>query len=106
MTTFDPFPWEYLEDTLAQGFEAHWPTVLRMLKEEYKERYADILLHAVRADDVLCDLSIASKFDTDWNFLTHLRDLGREQAKIWVKNHYKDVNERSSVDIEKDYLNP
>ena len=75
-----------------------------MLKDEYKNQYKDVLLHAVRADDVLCSLSIASKFDTDWGFLTYLRDLGREEGKNWLDKHYKDVGERSSVDIEKDYL--
>ena len=75
-----------------------------MLKDEYKDQYKDILLHAIRADEVLCDLSIASKFDTDWNFLKYLRDLGRDQAKIWIKKHYKDIGEKASVDIEKDYL--
>ena len=76
-----------------------------MLKDEYKDQYKDILLHAVRADAVMADLSIASKFDTDWNFLQHLRDQGREQGKNWLEKHYKSINKNSTVDIEKDYLN-
>ena len=75
-----------------------------MLKDEYKDQYKDILIHAIRADEALKDLSIASKFDTDWGFLTHLRDLGRAQAKTWLENHYKDVGKRDSVDIEAAYL--
>ena len=75
-----------------------------MLKDEYKDRYKDILLHAVRADDVMRDLSIASKFDTDWGFMKDLRDTGRQEAKIWLDNHYKDIGKRSSVDIQKEYL--
>ncbi len=75
-----------------------------MLKDEHKDRYKDILLHAIRADDVMRDLSATSKFDTDWSFLTDLRDSGRKEAKIWLKNHFKDLNKRASVDIQKDYL--
>ncbi len=75
-----------------------------MLKDEYKDKYKDILFHAIRADDVMCDLSIASKFDTDWNFLTYLRDLGRNQAKLWLEAHFDDVNERASINIQEDYL--
>lgn len=75
-----------------------------MLKDEYKDQYKDILLHSIRADKVMRDLSIASKFDTDWHFLIYLRDLGREQAKLWLDAHFKDIGKRASVDIQKDYL--
>lgn len=75
-----------------------------MLKDKYKDQYKDILFHAIRADEVMCDLSIASKFDTDWNFLTYLRDLGRNQAKLWLEAHFDDVNTNASVDLQKDYL--
>lgn len=75
-----------------------------MLKDEYKDDYTDVLLHAVSADDALGDLSVASKFDTSWGFLTHLRDLGREHGKKWINAHYKDLGQRSSVDIRERYL--
>ncbi|MGB0719575.1 MAG: patatin-like phospholipase family protein [Bdellovibrionales bacterium] len=76
-----------------------------MLKDEYKDRYKNILLHAIRADDAMTDLSVASKFDTDWGFLTHLRDLGRDHAKAWLKKHFKAINKAGTVNIAKDYLN-
>ncbi|MFK7840499.1 MAG: patatin-like phospholipase family protein [Bdellovibrionales bacterium] len=76
-----------------------------MLKDEYKDRYKDILFHAIRSDEKMCNLSIASKFDTDWNFLLHLRDLGREQGKLWLENHFDDIGKQSSIDIQRDYLN-
>ncbi len=75
-----------------------------MLKDEYKDRYKDVLFHAIRADEVLENLSIASKFDTDWNFLKYLRDLGRDEAKTWLENHFDDINQKASVDIGRDYL--
>lgn len=75
-----------------------------MLKDEYKDQYKDILLHAVRADDVMRDLSVSSKFDTDWKFLQSLRDQGRAEAKKWLEQHYNDIGQCSSVDIQKDYL--
>lgn len=75
-----------------------------MLKEQHKDHYKDVLLHAIRADDVMRDLSATSKFDTDWHFLTELRDIGRKEAKTWLKKHFKDLNKRASVDITKDYL--
>lgn len=75
-----------------------------MLKDEYKDRFKNILVHAIRADEVLNDLSIASKFDTSWQFLTHLRDLGREQGQNWLKANFKHINKKATVNIRKDYL--
>lgn len=75
-----------------------------MLKEEFKDHYKDILLHAIRTDDVMLDFSTASKFNTDWLFLQYLRDLGREEAATWLKSHFKDIGKKTTVDIEKDYL--
>jgi len=52
MTAFDPFPWKYLEDSLAQGFEAHWPTVLAMLKDEYAEQVRPCPVCKMAANDL------------------------------------------------------
>lgn len=76
-----------------------------MLKEQYKDQYKDILLHAIRADEAMSALSIASKFDTDWGFLTHLRDLGAAHAKTWMEANFASINTKGTVDITKDYLN-
>ena len=75
-----------------------------MLKDEYKDRYKDILLHAIRTEGAVSDLPVSSKFDTDWGFLTDLRDLGRTEGQKWLKAHYKDIGNRSSVDIQDNYL--
>jgi NTE family protein len=75
-----------------------------MLKDEYKDDYKDILLHAVRADAALSGLPVSSKFNTDWSFLKELRDHGRTEAHKWLKIHFKDIGEHSSVDIARDYL--
>ncbi len=75
-----------------------------MLKDEYKSQYKDILLHSIRADKAMGDMSIASKFDTDWGFLKHLRDLGRDEGRKWLKKNYDKVNHEGSIDIERDYL--
>jgi NTE family protein len=50
------------------------------IKDEYRSRLRHMLLHSIRADETLKDLSVATKFNCDWNFLTQLRDRGREAA--------------------------
>ncbi len=74
------------------------------LKPEMRDRLSRIFIHAIRSDDVMSSFSVASKYDTDWDFLTHLRDLGREAAALWLATHSDKVNQRSSVNVEGDYL--
>lgn len=74
------------------------------LKDEYKGRLKNVLMHSIRADDAMCGLSVASKLNTDWKFLSRLRDLGREAAGAWLTQNYEHLGERSTVDLNRDYL--
>lgn len=76
-----------------------------MLKDEYKEKYREILIHAIRADDVMRDFGWKSKLDTSWPFLCHLRDEGRKAARKWCKNNFEMIGAKSTVDIDRDFLN-
>lgn len=76
-----------------------------MLKDEYKSKYKNILLHAIRSEKVMSDLPLASKYSVAWDFLTDLRDKGRLAAKHWLRYYLDDVGVRSTVDIQRDYLN-
>jgi NTE family protein len=77
-----------------------------MLKPEFRKDYRDMLLHAIRAEDSMKDLSVASKFDTSWPFLTGLRDMGRDMAREWLKGEFEHVGQRSTIQIGRDYLSP
>ena len=74
------------------------------LKDEYKSRLKHLLMHAIRAEDVLSDLSVASKFNTDWHFLLYLRDLGREEAGKWIKQNFVSIGKRSTIDLHAEFL--
>lgn len=76
-----------------------------MIKDEYKSMYKDVLVHSVRADDMMKEFSITSKFDTDWDFLTGLRDTGREGMKIWLDQHWDNLGEKASVNLHEEFLN-
>lgn len=75
-----------------------------MLKDQHKNDFKNILLHSVRSDEAMLELSVASKFDTDWDFLTYLRDKGRMAMQGWLDRHFDDVNERDTVDVNGEYL--
>jgi NTE family protein len=74
------------------------------LKDEYKGRLKHVLMHSIRADEAMCGLSVASKLNTDWTFLVRLRDLGRAAADAWLAQNYAHLGERSTVDLNRDYL--
>ncbi|KAA5607021.1 patatin-like phospholipase family protein [Roseospira marina] len=74
------------------------------LDEEHKGKLRRVRFHAIRADHVMCDLSVASKFNTDWEFLCDLRDRGRAAADAWMQAHLDAVGVGSTVNLHHDYL--
>ncbi len=66
-----------------------------------KAGYRRMLLHRISADDELTKLSSSSKFNTEWSFFQHLRDIGREAADVFLKEHYSAIGKRSTLDIRK-----
>jgi NTE family protein len=75
------------------------------LKAEFREQMKYVLIHSLRADKVLADLSIASKFSSDWDFLLDLRERGRKAAADWLAAHFDDLGVRSTVDLRAEFLN-
>ncbi len=76
-----------------------------MLKDEHKGDFTDVLVHSIRADEAMCDLSVASKFSSDWDFLTGLRDKGRDVMAAWLDAHFEDIGVRDTVDLHAEFLN-
>ena len=74
------------------------------LKPQFQDRLKYVLIHSLRADEALADLSSASKLCTDWNFLILLRDRGREAAKQWLQQNYESVGKRQTVDLRTEFL--
>lgn len=69
------------------------------LKDEYRDRLKNIHIHSVRSDEALVELSIASKFNVEWAFLSDLKEKGRQIADNWIKNTFEDIGKRSTVDL-------
>ena len=67
-------------------------------------RMKRMFVHSIEADEFMRKLGVSSKLNPDWEFLTHLRDVGRESAESWIEAHFDDLGERSTVDIEQRYL--
>jgi NTE family protein len=56
-------------------------------------------MRAIAADDVMQMLSTVSKMNTSWEFLTRLRDIGRERAAQWLGDAFDRIGEESSTDV-------
>jgi NTE family protein len=74
------------------------------IKPEFRSRLKSVRVHPIRADAALSDLSIASKFASDWNFLRMLRDRGRAVGAAWLTRAYEDIGVKSSADLNEEYL--
>ncbi len=62
--------------------------------------FREIFLHRIDGGSGLEALSPSSKVNAEWAFLTHLRDLGREAAEIWLGKHLGDVGKVSTILVE------
>ena len=74
------------------------------IRDAHRAKLRDMLMHSIRADTVLADLSAASKLRTDWGFLCDLRDRGRATAQDWLERHFDALGRRSSVDLAAEFL--
>jgi NTE family protein len=63
-----------------------------------------MLIHAIQADEFMRSLSVTSKLNADWEFLTHLRDVGRQSAEQWLADNFESVGKQSTIDIRGTYL--
>lgn len=74
------------------------------IKDEFRDKLKYVLIHSVRADNAMSDLSSASKMSSEWKFLTMLRDRGRALAGEWLENNFEHLGVRSTVDLKKEFL--
>ncbi|WP_428409221.1 patatin-like phospholipase family protein [Hyphococcus sp.] len=70
------------------------------IKEEYRDRLRNIRIHSIRSDRALEDYDVASKFRTDWGFLSALKEKGRAIADAWLADNFDSIGKESSVDMQ------
>jgi NTE family protein len=67
-------------------------------------RMKRMLIHSISADKVMLRLSVNSRLNADWEFLQHLKEIGRSYADEWLAENYQHLGVKSSVDIREQYL--
>ncbi|HVY12074.1 MAG TPA: patatin-like phospholipase family protein [Alphaproteobacteria bacterium] len=66
-----------------------------------KSGMRELYIHLVGDDSFMAPLTLESKFNPEWGFLTGLRDAGHRRAHEWLKSHFDDLGQKSSVDLHK-----
>jgi NTE family protein len=65
--------------------------------------YKNMKLHLIEAEELMADLGHTSKFNADWDFLVHLKEVGRQTAEDWLEKNYDKIGVESSIDV-RDYF--
>ncbi|MBV8192274.1 MAG: patatin-like phospholipase family protein [Alphaproteobacteria bacterium] len=81
----------FVEQLIASGFDSGG-------------KLKSILVHTIDGEDVLKKLSVSSKMNPDWEFLTHLFDIGRQRADRFLAQNFDQIGVQSSTDIQAKFL--
>jgi NTE family protein len=63
------------------------------------QRFREMRIHIIEGREELAPLGASSKMNTEWEFLTLLRDIGRRAAERWIERHFDAIGERTTVDL-------
>ncbi len=63
------------------------------------KRYKRLFIHIIADPEGFQPLNASSKLNADWQFLLHMRDLGRTAAGRWLDDHYEKIGKEASVDV-------
>jgi NTE family protein len=64
-----------------------------------KDDYRQVRIHIIENQAELKPMGASSKMNTEWAFLTKLRDMGRETATRWLEETVPDIGKRSTADL-------
>lgn len=63
-----------------------------------------MLMHVIEAEDIIRELPGSSRLNNDWGFLRHLHEIGRARADKWLTEHFDQLGNKSTVDLEAKYF--
>ena len=61
-------------------------------------------MHMIEDEPAMESLGVASKLNTDMDFLLYLKRLGRDTAARWLERNFDALGHRSTIDIRKTFL--
>jgi NTE family protein len=64
----------------------------------------DALFHRISDEAELNPLGASSKMNGEWEFLTHLHDIGYQTTEAWLDENFDALGNRSTLDVERIYF--
>ncbi len=58
----------------------------------------------IEAEDALEAFGASSKLNADWDFLTTLKDVGRDAANNWLDENFDKVGVESTVNLREQFF--
>lgn len=71
-----------------------------VIKKEFEHTLKKMHVHGVKADQKMNNFPLSTVYSPDWDFLVTLRDLGRNKADVWLKEHYASIGKRTTIDFD------
>ena len=82
--------------------------VSKMIRENRLDpnKYRDVRMHMIQMINKSDELSVYSKMNTRWEYFLALKKAGHDAAEKWLKENYTHLGEKSTINIEKTFLQP
>lgn len=61
-------------------------------------------MHDIAAEDAFQQLGFSSKLNAEWEFLTHLKEVGRNVTDIWIKKNFDKIGKESTGNIYEEFM--
>jgi NTE family protein len=68
------------------------------------EKYRRLHMHMIESEDCMQNLGYSSKLNAEWDFLIHLREIGRAAADDWLKRNFHRIGRETTVDMAEKFL--
>jgi NTE family protein len=63
-----------------------------------------VFMHLIEDEETFTELGWSSKLNTEWEFLTHLFEKGRNAADRWIKENYEHVGVKTTAPMEDHFV--
>ncbi|WP_372623630.1 patatin-like phospholipase family protein [Falsiroseomonas sp.] len=67
-------------------------------------RYRRLFLHVIEDEERMRQFKLSTKLNGDWEFLSKLKQYGRDAADGWLAEHFDKLGRESSVDLRARFL--
>ncbi|HYD30555.1 MAG TPA: patatin-like phospholipase family protein [Azospirillaceae bacterium] len=59
-----------------------------------------VFLHLIGDEEHMRHYTVSSKLNTDYGFICHLRDLGRDSARLWLDRNFERIGQESTFVVD------